>query len=489
MSRLNKDILFLLFEELQDDSKSLFSCLLVNRLWCETVVPILWKNPWRYDYINYQNKYYLYNIITLNLSDEIKEYLSSQGVKFPSNLQYWPFLFDYLSFCKSINVKVIKDIISISSSSPYNKFLLQEEVYKLLMRKCLEFKNLDMRSMKHQIFYFPEAMIRFETLYELKCNTSIDSIYFYGLARICHFIQNLIIFNTNTKVNHGIVKLIENQNNLKFFKWENDFDDYVEEDTYDDIFLALAKKSNTLIHFVTSFREGSNYTFPSEILPELYNLIILKLNFHPIFDSYYDEKFTISFYSNLEILQLCDYILINTVSCIIKNSGGLIKKIIINSYDINYNFYHDSLVLLRSIYEFCPLIEFLSITFPSSKKHFIEFENLLKFCKKLKILDLLDANTIEESFDIKLLYGENFSKVLINSEPFNLREIRFCDYFKFSLFSLQSLLDNWKGGFLLTFLTSDPIYISDDYSKLINNYKNIGLIKDFRCDFKRSIYF
>ena len=54
MSKLNKDILFLLFEELQDDSKSLFSCLLVNRLWCETVVPILWENPWRFD-INYQN--------------------------------------------------------------------------------------------------------------------------------------------------------------------------------------------------------------------------------------------------------------------------------------------------------------------------------------------------------------------------------------------------------------------------------------------------
>src|ERR1044071_3946096 len=77
--KLNRDILYLLFEELQSDPKSLFSCLLVNRLWCETVVPILWKNPWRYeDKINYQNNRSLYYIITYYLSDDIKEFLTKQ---------------------------------------------------------------------------------------------------------------------------------------------------------------------------------------------------------------------------------------------------------------------------------------------------------------------------------------------------------------------------------------------------------------------------
>ncbi|GBC37561.2 hypothetical protein GLOIN_2v1764020 [Rhizophagus irregularis DAOM 181602=DAOM 197198] len=347
-----------------------------------------------------------------------------------------------------------------------------------------------MRSMEHQIFYFPEAIIRFESLCELKCDSSIDSIYFYGLSRICYFIQNIIIFNTNTKVNRGIVKLLENQKNLKYFKWENDFDDYVEEDTFDEIFLVLVKKSHTLTHFISTFREGSIYTFPSEILPELYNLKSLKLNFHPIFDFYYDEKFTHSIYRNLEILQLCDYILINTVVCIIKNSGGQIRKILINSFDINYNFYEDSLVLIKMIYESCPLIEHLSITFPSSKKHFNEFEKLLLICKELRVLDMLDANVIEESQEIKLLYGDNLSKVLIKVTPNNLREIRFCDYFKFSLKTLESFLENWKGSFQLSLLTSDHIYSNEDYLKLINKYKNDGVIKDFRYDFeKNNVYF
>ena len=46
MSKLNKDVLLLIFEELNSAKKHLYSCLLVNRTWCEITVPILWKNPW-----------------------------------------------------------------------------------------------------------------------------------------------------------------------------------------------------------------------------------------------------------------------------------------------------------------------------------------------------------------------------------------------------------------------------------------------------------
>src|SRR5271168_1216743 len=98
MSKLNKDILFLLFEELQNNSKYLFSCLMVNRLWCETVIPILWRDPWRYD-INYSNKNYLFATIAFHLSDDSKEFLTRQGIKLPP-ISSQPLLFDYLSFCR-----------------------------------------------------------------------------------------------------------------------------------------------------------------------------------------------------------------------------------------------------------------------------------------------------------------------------------------------------------------------------------------------------
>src|ERR1044072_3244242 len=146
MSKLNKDVLFLLFEELQNDSKSLFSCLLVNRLWCEHVIPILWKNPWRYeDSINYQGKKSLYNIITCYLPNDIKEFLMNQNIEL------------YLSFCRSINIGVIKDIILTGTLSLYNQFILQQEIYNLFMKGFPEIKYLNVRFVEHQIFYFPRA--------------------------------------------------------------------------------------------------------------------------------------------------------------------------------------------------------------------------------------------------------------------------------------------------------------------------------------------
>ena len=102
-------------EELQDDSKSLFSCLLVvNRLWCETGVLVLWRNPWRYD-ISYQNKSSLFNIVTSSLPDDIKEILTAQGILTTSQQ---PLLFDYLSFCRSMNVNAINDIILLDLLQP-----------------------------------------------------------------------------------------------------------------------------------------------------------------------------------------------------------------------------------------------------------------------------------------------------------------------------------------------------------------------------------
>src|SRR6266536_2400889 len=121
MSKLNKDNLFLIFEELQDDTKSLFSCLMVNKLWCETVIPILWRNPWCYD-INYSNKSYLFTTIAFYLPNDIKEFLTRQGIQL-SLLSYQSLLFDYLFFCRSININTMNTIISIGSSLAYNQFL------------------------------------------------------------------------------------------------------------------------------------------------------------------------------------------------------------------------------------------------------------------------------------------------------------------------------------------------------------------------------
>ncbi|EXX76184.1 uncharacterized protein OCT59_010127 [Rhizophagus irregularis] len=470
MPELNKDILFLIFEELHEDSKSLFSCLTVNRLWCENVIPILWRNPWNY-IINYDDKISLYYIVMFYLPNDIKELLARQP---PESIS-----FDYLSFCKSIDVDILNIIISRGSSSSYNQFILQREIYGLIIRKCPELKYLNIRSIEHQVFYFPEAKSRLESLCELKCDTSIDSSYFYGLASICQNIHRIIITNEGVSVNHGIVKLIEVQKNLKYFEWEDNFgyEEYIG-DPYDEIFLALTKNASSLNHLILLFQfiEGCEYQFLQETLPKLYKLKTLIITNVFIFINEYKL-----IYHELEVFNV-DYISLSAASSIIENSRGNLREISLryyNNYDYEVNFNEDSLVYIRKIYENCPLIEYLSLTF--SSENFIEFDKLLKACQNLKSLLLLFIHNSDREET-----GNELLKILIRSAPTSLREIRFFNDFQFSLKNLEEFFEKWKGRPALSIQTA---YLRDDYMELIDKYKSIGVVEDFKCVPMLDIYF
>jgi hypothetical protein len=477
MSKLNKDILYLIFEELQDDSKSLFSCLMVNRCWCETVIPILWRNPWSYD-INYSSKNYLFIIIASYLSDEIKESLTRQGIQLPT-VSCQRLLFDYLSFCRSINVTTISIITSVGSSLAYNQFILQQEFYSIFMKRFPELKYLDMKYISHQIFYFPGARPRFESLCELICDTSIDSSYFYGLAWLCQYIQRLVIFNLDPKVYHGVAKLISVQENLKYFEWEDDYGlCYTGPDSYSEILIELEKKVDTINHLKLFFLY-KDHTL-QKVLPKFHKLTTLITNF----GSFSEEQLKKCVYRDLKILTI-DFYELKAASIVIENSGRHLKKILLGSYDLDdyiVDFNDDSLIFIRKVYENCLSIEYLSLVFPPSKQHSSEFEKLLKICQNLKSL-LLVVCANETEIEEKLLKnGKELLKILIRSAPPNLKEIKLLYDFRCSFEAFEEFLEKWRGRPALSILTCEPIYRRENYVKLINKYKNNGVIKDFRCE-------
>ncbi|EXX76183.1 uncharacterized protein OCT59_010128 [Rhizophagus irregularis] len=483
MPEFNRDILFLIFEELQEDSKSLFSCLMINRLWCETVVPILWKDPWRYN-IKYANKNFLYSIITSYLSNDIKEFLTREGTQISNQ----SLTFDYLSFCKSINVNIINNIISIGTASTFKQFLLQQEFYNIMIRKRSELKCLNMISLKHQIFNFPDAKAYLETLCELKCDTSIESSYFYGLAFICQNIQRLTIINNVVKANYGVAKLIEVQRNLKYFEWEDDFDEdyFTEEDPYEKVLLALEKNVDNINHLkiILSYVEDFEHILLMKLFPKFHKLKTLIIE---DFNFIIQEQLKTSVYRDLEVLELF-YISLDVVSIMIENSGGHLREILLE-YDYLFeedNFNEDSLILIRKIHEHCPLVERLSLAFSPSEQHFTEFEKLLKVCRKLKSLLIIPYF---KEFKKNYEYGEELLKIIIRSSSTNLREIRFFEQFILTLKTLEEFFENWRGRPALTIFTSNPIYEEEDYVKLINKYKkDDGVIKDFRYKLFRDLF-
>src|SRR5690349_7906408 len=97
MSQLPVDCLYEIIEYFEDDKKTLYSCLLVNRLFCEISVKIFWRNVLSYNTSNfstlitclpYDSKNLLYeNEITI---------LTPTLIKSPT--------FNYAKFCKILSV-------------------------------------------------------------------------------------------------------------------------------------------------------------------------------------------------------------------------------------------------------------------------------------------------------------------------------------------------------------------------------------------------
>src|SRR5436305_12332061 len=108
MSKLNGDILYLIIKELQDDKKSLYSCLLVNKTWCEIIIPILWKDPWKY--LNKGKEKLLLSVIISHLSEDSRKDLGQVMI----NSYQRPPIFNYISFCRHLNLNRIEEIIDIN---------------------------------------------------------------------------------------------------------------------------------------------------------------------------------------------------------------------------------------------------------------------------------------------------------------------------------------------------------------------------------------
>ena len=67
------DCLNEIFEHLENDKVTLHSCLLVNRLWCEVAVEIIWRNVWNYSATKFST-------LIACLPNESKEILLENGI-------------------------------------------------------------------------------------------------------------------------------------------------------------------------------------------------------------------------------------------------------------------------------------------------------------------------------------------------------------------------------------------------------------------------
>ncbi|PKC11078.1 hypothetical protein RhiirA5_497968 [Rhizophagus irregularis] len=454
MSKLNRDVLRLIIEELQDDRKTLYSFLLVNKIYCEIIVPILWKNPWKF--MTKVKRKSLSKIIISHLSNETKNNLKNQEINIFKNSYQKP-LFDYISFCRHLNLGEIKEIIYIiySSNEVYEKskiLIIMNEILKLFFNENRKFTHLYIpKNFDYQIYHIPGARRHLSEIEFLSCNTSMNDNILIGLIDICKSIKELEL--SIDVDNYGIIKLIKTREKLISLSLLESY--YINKSPFDKIIEnSLATHTNTLQNFKINRR-------PTKI-PSFINLKVLELE-----DRYFGEWNCLENLS-LPFLQILrtSFISIKPLTNLIKNTNRSLIEIKIDGV------IHDEIGnknIIQAIYKNCPKLKYLKLMFRNC--NILELENLLTNCQHLKVLSFVINDIVFE--------WENLFKILIKLSPNDLFKFKFhsFDYeLKPKLEFLKLFFNNWKG--------KRPIFLNFNNAKEIeywlHKYETEGMIKN--CD-------
>jgi hypothetical protein len=82
---------------------NLFNCVLVNRYWCRTTIPILWLDPFSFfdDKMSLDGLIYTYMAC---LTKKERRSLEKQGIEVPKKVKAPSF--DYISFLKFLQIEI-----------------------------------------------------------------------------------------------------------------------------------------------------------------------------------------------------------------------------------------------------------------------------------------------------------------------------------------------------------------------------------------------
>ncbi|CAB5212178.1 unnamed protein product [Rhizophagus irregularis] len=93
------ELIYEIIKYFQNDYSTLYSCILVNKLWCRLAIPLLWEDPFSIPTKNYNFiKIYLHNLNDDDFNTKLDEYKIVNN-SLPSNI-----LFNYPRFLKYLNI-------------------------------------------------------------------------------------------------------------------------------------------------------------------------------------------------------------------------------------------------------------------------------------------------------------------------------------------------------------------------------------------------
>jgi hypothetical protein len=474
MMKLNKDVLFLIAENLQDDMTSLYSCLLVDRSWCEAMVSILWKIPGRM-ILTKEAEDKLFNVILLHLSKESRDNLKKQEIDlFKEN--YRTTSFNYINFWRHLDLHLLEIMISrnLRNLKKSKISMIKNELLKLFVNKNTKFISLHIPGeFNYGIHNISWAEQCFSDLKYLSCYDEIHQNILEELSIISKSIKKLSC-NISENYNNisGIDRLIEAQENLTD----------IQISCYNDE--ALLNIEELLIRNAVTVQYLRIYWEPyAKFLSHFVNLKVLEMETPFLFrrkKMHHLEKTTSLYHlkkTSLPALKILKANLSQNIILIrLIESANIQLTAISIRYD-RFSEINDIRMLIQTIYQNCRILRYIKV--PIKDEILTEFERLLVSSQYLNGL-VIDN---EIGFNYKSIF-----EILIRSSPSNLFKFKFVFEgmkLRLKLKSLESFLDNWKDRQPMLLQISLVNFIDENQwnmkrlNSIIEKYKAKGIIKKF----------
>ncbi|PKY59606.1 hypothetical protein RhiirA4_482480 [Rhizophagus irregularis] len=481
MSKLPADCWNEIFEYLEDNIHTLYSCILVNRLWCEVSVRILWRNDW-----NYTTS--IFSTLIACLPNESKEILSKNEITILTPTLKPP-TFNYASFCKVLSVNRIyynierllknQQNILLQNLKNYTLIVVQE-VLKMFMKEISSLRSLTFTSVPYITFsLYPGAKDCLKNLSELRCCSNLSTELFYQLSQTCYNIQSLTI-EFKRIISNGIADIISVQRNLKQFDMIL-YDDY---SMANIIFSLMSKVPKTLIKLGIY---SSVYCTPSlSFIANFSNLQELELSFD-LEEFFVDfEKLQYVIFSQLQVLKIWDAFPSDGLLIkFLENNGKNLKEIYIGEIeDCNDN------SLNLAISKFCPMLRKLSTGIKNNELETLKIIfNSCKYLESIKIWCGGKFLSEKQALEMTVKYSQNINELILYH--------KFTIQFNLLPEELESFFVNWTNRVpqkslslvIITYDEKDSLVKNDENIEIINKYIKLGVIKKFKVtDFEEEEY-
>ncbi|RGB28469.1 hypothetical protein C1646_767773 [Rhizophagus diaphanus] len=447
---LTVDCIYSILQRLQNDRSTLFKCLLVNRFWCRSTIPLLYANPFE----NMIEKNYS---ITLTLffcfnKAEILQLKKQLGLSQINNninfdKEHNP-LFEYLKYLENYNSKLINSVIygwfakycsdllsSLSSQKIYNNII--PIFHQLILRQRFNSKGeIEQEFLKNIanictncrkfIINFPQTFKSSPFQHHDTSNNLID----------------------NTAIVEKLCTIIQVQNKLKMFKIGNCHF------LLNNILLSLGFQKHSLVHVEFIGIDFSNVSLKR--FNDLYNLEYLKFEYCKGILLNQCESLNFSSFKLKELSFKSNCWNIGVTSLMNKYLGASLKRLSIVSPNIS---------LIENISMYCLNLIFLKI------RIFLHIDLSVVECFK---------NLRTRALSISILYDNIFFEYLVNNISIGISEISIyidsCDNVKFKKF-----LDNCHGSFEVINLNQiiglELLKIVLNYIERSNNYLKVLSMK------------